>query len=874
MNIITKRIKQGWCLLLAALLFFLPIGMTVKAMSSTPTVTTSYIGITYTGSQPGWNTWGEVDMIKADGEPVFCIDPLTAVANGQVYNSGEFKAGQVYDARGNVLSQAQIKKIQNIIFWSWDMATSKTNQRYAAVQLMIWEALGTTIKTLNGISWSDYAWYKNELAKHQTNTVSFDGQSVTLSPGQSKTLTDSNKNLQYLTFKNQNGWTFKQSGNSVTVTAGNNASDYTVKSRNFRLESYMRTNLILKKNGGQTLVAFKDPDRLRATLNLSVQKRGFLSWTKIDANTGVSLSGTKWTVQEWDKDKKAYVNYHNQNISYYAAEQPQYGLTWTGAFTTDWLTATEKNQGWFRVVEKTAQTGYTNNGATFEANILQEAAGYDYRIHRMASGEGVAIKRTDITNKPMQGYIVWDKIGAITKEKLSQTKWKLQQWSAAKKAYVDMKPQPAIHYYADRQPEYGLTWKGGFMTDWLTYTKDNQGWFKVVETTAQKGYYNTGVSFDVSIVSAGNSGKYRIFEPGKKNGVIISDSIVNENKNGFLAWQKKAVGTGELLPDTKWKVQHWSHTKQAYEDMAVQPKISYFTNPQPQFGLKEGGYFVTDWLSVTEENRGWFKVVETQAQDGFVNNGAYYQAGLLADRKNMYTRFMTDAGNTVAIANQPLYNGSRGFMMWQKAKAGTKEGLPDTKWKVLEWSKQAQAFRDYKSQRVWFYDEAEKDFGTTEGGYFATDILEVSDDNEGIFKVVETQAQEGFFMDQEISFTANITKADAGYRLQEHPTYGNIAIRTGTPLENQQIKGKIAIKKLMDRDKADTAMTDVVKAGIRFSVKNAAGEVVDTLMTNEAGEAESKELPYGTYSVSEEAGEANAGYRLIEPFTVEIKEHG
>lgn len=732
-------------MLLSMLLLLLSLGVSAHAISSTPKVTTRYIGIKYTGHMPGYNTWGEVDMIMADGEPVFCMDPLTAVADGQVYNSGEFKNGAFYNARGHKLTDSQVKKIKDIIFWSWDMATSKNDQRYAAVQLMIWETLGTTVDTLTGMSQSDYQWYKDELKKHQTSTVSFNGESVTLLPGQSKTFTDTNGNLKYLSFENKNGWTFKQSGNSVTVIAGNNASDYTVSTLNRKLKMYAKTNLILKKDGAQSLVAFKDPDFVRATLNLKAQKRGFLSWTKVDATTGSSLSGTKWTVQEWDKHQKKYVDYADQSVTYYPVPQPHYGITWPGAFMTGWLTATEKNQGWFRVVEKSAQTGYINNGAAFEANILKAVDGYAYVFRRGTGGEGIAIKKTDLMNSP--------------------------------------------------QP-------------------------------------------------------------------------------GFLAWQKKASGTGELLSETKWKIQQWSKAKDTYVDMVPQPSITYYATAQPRHGLQQGGYFATDYLRATSDNQGWFKVVESQAQTGYTNNGAYFEGSIITDRKNSYRRVVTENGKVAVIANQPLYNGSHGFMMWPKVKAGTKEALPDTKWKVLEWSKKDQSFHDYSKQQIWFYGEPQPHYGTSEGGYFATDVLEYTDDNEGIFKVVETQAQEGYFMTGEVSFTANISKAGEGYRIHEHASYGHVAIRTGAALTNQPIMGRMKIRKTFDLDKTDTALTDVVKKGIHFSVKNTAGEVVDTLVTNDNGEAESKELPYGTYTVTEEATEANAGYRLIEPFTVEIREHG
>ncbi len=1007
MKLIKQRIKQGISTVMALLLLFLPVGMTAKAMSSTPTVTTSYIGITYTGSQPGYNTWGEVDMIMADGEPVFCMDPLTAVANGQAYNTGEFKAGAFYNARGHKLTDAQVAKVKNIIFWSWDMATSKTNQRYAAVQLMIWEALGTTINTLNGISWDDYAWYKNELAGHTTATVSFNGESHTFTPGQSKTLTDNNGNLKYLSFKNQNGWSFSQSGNSVTVTAGNNATDYKALTENRQLYKKAKTNLILKKDGAQTLVAFRDPDRLKATLNLSINKKGFLSWTKVAANTGTSLSGTKWTVQEWNKDQGKYVDYANQNVSYYSSPQPHYGITWSGAFATDWLTATDKNEGWFRVVEKTAQTGYINNGAIFEANILKAFAGYDYTFKRGANGEGIALKKTDIKNNPQPGFLAWRKLSSTEGTALKGTKWKVQEWSTAKNAYVDMAKQPSITFYGSKMPEYGINWNGSFATGWLNATKDNQGWFKVVETTAQKGYQNTGVSFSANITRTSESGKYSLHrmpsgktvaiaksdytntpQPGfitwrklsstdetplkdtkwkvqewsaaknayvdmttqpsitfydskmpeyginrdgsfatgwlnatkdnqgwfkvvettaqkgyKNSGVSFSANITrtsdsgkyslqylasgrtvaiaksdytNTPQPGFLAWQKKAAGSGELLPETQWKVQEWSAAKNVYVDMAKQPTITYYKTAQPHFGLKEGGYFATDWLVETKDNQGWFRIVETKAQEGFVNNGAYFSAKISTAANDNYTVFRTEADRSVAIAKRPLFNGSRGFMMWQKMKSGTKEPLKDTQWKVLEWSKSKNAYRDYKKQDIWFYDKAQEEYGTTEGGYFATDILEFTDDNQGWFKVVETKAQEGFFMDQEISFVANIANLhpEFQYRHAEHPTFGKIAIRTGKALENPQIMGKIAIDKKMDIDKEDTSKKNTPGRNITFTIKDVAGKSVATMTTDDAGHAESEALPYGTYTVSEEASAANAGYKLVEPFTVQINEHG
>ena len=58
---------------------------------------------------------------------------------------------------------------------------------------------------------------------------------------------------------------------------------------------------------------------------------------------------------------------------------------------------------------------------------------------------------------------------------------------------------------------------------------------------------------------------------------------------------------------------------------------------------------------------------------------------------------------------------------------------------------------------------------------------------------------------------------------------------------------------------------------MQFEIKlKSSGEIVDTVTTLSDGSCISKELPYGRYVVTELKSEANEGYKLIEPFEVDI----
>ena len=73
-------------------------------------------------------------------------------------------------------------------------------------------------------------------------------------------------------------------------------------------------------------------------------------------------------------------------------------------------------------------------------------------------------------------------------------------------------------------------------------------------------------------------------------------------------------------------------------------------------------------------------------------------------------------------------------------------------------------------------------------------------------------------------------------------------------ISNEKKKGKIKVVKV-DKDNSE-----ILLQGVEFNIKDSKGEVVQSIVTNDKGEAESNELPIGDYFVEETKTKEN--YKL------------
>ncbi|WP_099329130.1 SpaA isopeptide-forming pilin-related protein [Clostridium paraputrificum] len=140
-------------------------------------------------------------------------------------------------------------------------------------------------------------------------------------------------------------------------------------------------------------------------------------------------------------------------------------------------------------------------------------------------------------------------------------------------------------------------------------------------------------------------------------------------------------------------------------------------------------------------------------------------------------------------------------------------------------------------------------------------VFEVKDSQGTVVDTITT-GENGVGTSKELpygSYTVAEVSAPEGYELSEESK--NVTIDSngqtiGLTFENTKILGNISILKV------DSIDEDVKLSGAVFEVNDSEGTVVDTVTTDENGVGTSKELPYGSYTVTEVT--APTGYELSE----------
>lgn len=271
---ISKKTMTYLMVLVTLCSSFLATSTTAHASSLNLDEQTQYY---YTGHSPnvGYAITHNIYVLKMDGKKVFCIE------SGIPANSGEGYVPESYvNAKKDVLSK--------IAYYGYT-ATGKTHYDYAVTQVMIWEQLGDQYISS---TIPNYQQRKAEIMalvnKHDT-LPSFNNQSVSVTVGESITLSDSNNVLKDMTLEsNDTNATAQHNGNSLKITPSATSNDGTITFRKVP-QNEVGASIVYKKPHEQSMVEFHLESSKQASVKIDVIKLGNVQVTKIDKETNRPL---------------------------------------------------------------------------------------------------------------------------------------------------------------------------------------------------------------------------------------------------------------------------------------------------------------------------------------------------------------------------------------------------------------------------------------------------------------------------------------------------------------------------------------------------------------------------------------------------------
>lgn len=252
----------------------------VHASSSTLDTSTK-TGYSYHGVSPyaGEQQFSNFSIMKLNGQPVFCVESHVRAVDG-----GGYVPETLVNSKKDLLAKIAYYGYTN---------TSRTNVDYATTQIMIWETLGDRYISS---SVPNYQGRKADIMakvnKHDT-LPSFNGQSVSVTAGDSITLTDSTGVLKDMTLEsNGTNATADHSGNTLKITPSKNSNDGTITFRKVP-QNEVGTSVVYKKSNSQSLAKFYLADGKKASVKVDVIHLGNIQAKKIDEDTGKALPNAK-----------------------------------------------------------------------------------------------------------------------------------------------------------------------------------------------------------------------------------------------------------------------------------------------------------------------------------------------------------------------------------------------------------------------------------------------------------------------------------------------------------------------------------------------------------------------------------------------------
>lgn len=490
----------------------------------------------------------------------------------------------------------------------------------------------------------------------------------------------------------------------------------------------------------------------------------------------------------YDKASKIYktkgmnLTLHNSAGTVIYTEKSANGLYYTTA-----------NKGKYRVAETKAPTDYLTGSKRYvkEFDITTDADGGIVNLKELNPAP---------TNIGVSGTVMVAKYDAVTKDKVltGDAEFTIYEKIAAHDKWLAVGTlvynEETEEYITDGQnftfhDEDGNEMDTSKVMDFeagrLYKTTANQGKFKVVETKAPANY--TLNPYEQEFIINADNPEYKFN--------TIDTGAIDTGVSGGIQLVKADSLTEKPLAGAVFMLQEWSETRNDWLDAGILTDNldgTYITDRCFLHTGTEGETIESKTIIYTTQNLGKFRIVETKAPEGYINEGWISQELSLTEET---TEFVLD--NETKVKNTPIrVSVSKKSITTGKDISGAKLTITDSDGTVID---------------TWITDGTEHIISAIPAGTYI---------------LTEEQAPEGYVITGSVEFEVKETS-----EIQKVEMF------------DEEVKGRLTINKVDN-------VTGAALAGATFELKDEEGNVIQTLISDEKGHAVSDLLNFGIYDTN------------------------
>lgn len=341
----------------------------------------------------GWSSsqMTNMAMLKMGDEVVFCIQPHQLISTADPY--------EVVYTKPNYISNAELRKISLAVYYGMEYHSG--DKWYATTQGLIWHYLGESwssciVDFKDGTTNETMMTELNNLVNSHTKKPSFDGSTLSISPGETITVTDINGMLDRFTVTESiDGVSITKTGNTLTITAASTASKGTYNvdvDNNANIgegtNKYYTTwgTSIHGSDGWQRCgkIYVSSSDAVSSAFNIEVKEnKGSLTLTKSSSNSTITSNNNNYSLAN-----AVYGVYTDKSCKTKVAE-----------LTTDKngkANSVELTAGNYYVKEISAPSGYALS-STVHSVVVSAGQTYTLKVSDvpLADPIGILLKKVD-----------------------------------------------------------------------------------------------------------------------------------------------------------------------------------------------------------------------------------------------------------------------------------------------------------------------------------------------------------------------------------------------------------------------------------------------------------------------------------------------